>query len=62
MTELEPESPSRVVIEAGGHRFPFAEEIDWAERGTTIVKGDLLLESDELLDVAERLGHRYRCH
>ncbi len=50
------DSPSHVVFTAGGHRFPFAEEIDWAERGTTVVRGDLMLESDELLDVARSLA------
>lgn len=54
--ELEPESPSRVVIAADQYRFPFAEEIDWAERGTTVVKGDLLLEGDDLSRLARVLG------
>jgi hypothetical protein len=55
IVELVSESPSRVVIAANEHRFPFAEEIDWAERGTTVVKGDLLLESDELAALAREL-------
>jgi len=56
ISALEAEPPSRVVIEAGAYRFPFAEEIDWAERGTTVVHGDLLLESDDVLDAARSLG------
>lgn len=53
---IDPESPSSVLLTAGRYRFPFAEEIDWAERGTTIVKGDLLLESDDLSDLASQAG------
>ena len=31
-----------VRFSVGGHQFDYAEEIDWAERGTQIVRGDLL--------------------
>ncbi|MCA9859663.1 MAG: hypothetical protein KC438_08070 [Thermomicrobiales bacterium] len=37
---LEPTPDVRFSID--GHRFDYAEEIDWAERGTQIVRGDLL--------------------
>lgn len=33
-----------ISFEIGGHRFVYAEEIDWAERGTQIVRGDLIGE------------------
>ncbi|MGD9713689.1 MAG: hypothetical protein AB7V46_16745 [Thermomicrobiales bacterium] len=56
VVEIRPQSPARVVFESGGHHFPFSEEIDWAERGHTVVRGELLLESDELLDTSRELG------
>ncbi len=34
----------RVSFAIGPHRFSYAEEIDWAERGTQIVRGDLIGE------------------
>ena len=32
----------RVSFEIGPNRFDYAEEIDWAERGTQVVRGDLI--------------------
>ena len=40
--ELEP--VPRVSFSIGTNHFSYAEEIDWAERGTQIVRGDLLAE------------------
>lgn len=37
-----------VAFSIGGERFLFAEEIDWAERGTQIFRGDLLAESGDI--------------
>lgn len=38
--ELDP--APRVSFEIGPNRFDYAEEIDWAERGTQVVRGDLI--------------------
>ncbi len=43
---LDPVPSVRFTI--GPSRFDYAEEIDWAERGTTIVKGDLIPRTVEL--------------
>lgn len=40
--KVKTEEPPTVSFRIGSEPFVFAEEIDWAERGTTVVRGDLV--------------------
>jgi hypothetical protein len=56
VVEVEPDPPSRVVLAIGDARLEFEEEIDWAERGTSVVRGDMLLANDGLTRLGAQLG------
>jgi hypothetical protein len=53
---VQAEAPSHVRISIQGERLDYAEEIDWAERGTNVVHGDLQLVGGSLAKVASPLG------
>ena len=52
---LRAEAPSSVRVILEGHQLDFAEEVDWAERGTSIVRGDLQLKNGGLSDLTTAL-------
>jgi len=53
---LQAAAPSRVRLTVEGQLLDYAEEIDWAERGTTIVRGELQLADGDLPALAQALG------
>lgn len=44
---VETNEPAQVTFAVGGQRFAFAEEIDWDNRGGTVVRGDLRLRDGD---------------
>jgi hypothetical protein len=53
---IQAEAPSHVRLTVEGQPLDYAEEIDWAERGTTIVRGDMERSSGNLPALATALG------
>jgi hypothetical protein len=51
-----PDAPSEVLIRIGDSTLRYVEEIDWAERGTSVVRGELSLQNGEVQSLAEPLG------
>ncbi len=52
---IKPDAPSRVQLSVNDQSLQFAEEIDWAERGTNIVRGELILDDHDRQRLAETL-------
>ena len=45
--EVKIEEPPAVSFHIGDQNFLYEEDIDWAEKGTTVVRGDLQLRSGD---------------
>jgi hypothetical protein len=53
---IQAEAPSHVRLTVEGQQLDYAEEIDWAERGTTVVRGDMERSDGNLPTLAAALG------
>jgi hypothetical protein len=42
ISEVTPDDPARIVFTIGSTEFHYESDLDWAERGTTIARGELL--------------------
>jgi hypothetical protein len=42
ISEVTPDDPAKIVFTVGSTEFRYESDLDWAEKGTTIARGDLL--------------------
>lgn len=55
LVAIKPDAPSEIQLSVNEQALRFAEEIDWAERGTNIVRGELMLNDLDRQRLAEAL-------